>query len=113
MPSCRLVASVRPMATIQDVARDAGVSTATVSRVFSAPELVLEATRARLGGGGASPAPAAATPAAAAPSAPVAATASAAPAESPKAEKKAERDARYAARKVRKAERRTMLERMW
>lgn len=29
------------------------------------------------------------------------------------AEKKAERDARYAARKVRKAERRTMLERMW
>jgi LacI family repressor for deo operon, udp, cdd, tsx, nupC, and nupG len=33
------------MATIQDVARDAGVSTATVSRVFSAPELVLEATR--------------------------------------------------------------------
>jgi 3-hydroxyacyl-CoA dehydrogenase/3a,7a,12a-trihydroxy-5b-cholest-24-enoyl-CoA hydratase len=43
------------------------------------PELVLEATRARLGGG-ASPAPAAATPPAAAPSAPVAATASAAPA---------------------------------
>jgi hypothetical protein len=29
------------------------------------------------------------------------------------AEKKAERDARYAARKARKAERRTMLERMW
>lgn len=36
------------MATIQDVARDAGVSTATVSRVFSAPELVLEATRAKV-----------------------------------------------------------------
>jgi len=36
------------MATIQDVARDAGVSTATVSRVFSAPELVLEATRTRV-----------------------------------------------------------------
>jgi LacI family repressor for deo operon, udp, cdd, tsx, nupC, and nupG len=36
------------MATIQDVARDAGVSTATVSRVFSAPELVLEATRTKV-----------------------------------------------------------------
>jgi LacI family repressor for deo operon, udp, cdd, tsx, nupC, and nupG len=36
------------MATIQDVARDAGVSTATVSRVFSAPELVLEATRLKV-----------------------------------------------------------------
>ena len=36
------------MATIQDVARDAGVSTATVSRVFSAPELVLEATRGKV-----------------------------------------------------------------
>lgn len=36
------------MATIQDVARDAGVSTATVSRVFSAPELVLDATRTKV-----------------------------------------------------------------
>lgn len=36
------------MATIQDVARDAGVSTATVSRVLSAPGLVAEATRARV-----------------------------------------------------------------
>lgn len=36
------------MATIQDVARDAGVSTATVSRVFSAPERVLEATRSKV-----------------------------------------------------------------
>ncbi|HWU80909.1 MAG TPA: LacI family DNA-binding transcriptional regulator, partial [Caulobacter sp.] len=36
------------MATIQDVARDAGVSTATVSRVFSAPELVLEPTRLKV-----------------------------------------------------------------
>jgi len=36
------------MATIQDVARDAGVSTATVSRVFSAPELVVEATRRKV-----------------------------------------------------------------
>jgi LacI family repressor for deo operon, udp, cdd, tsx, nupC, and nupG len=36
------------MATIQDVARDAGVSTATVSRVLSAPERVAEATRARV-----------------------------------------------------------------
>ena len=36
------------MATIQDVARAAGVSTATVSRVLSAPERVAEATRARV-----------------------------------------------------------------
>lgn len=36
------------MATIQDVARDAGVSTATVSRVFSAPERVLETTRSKV-----------------------------------------------------------------
>ncbi len=36
------------MATIQDVARDAGVSTATVSRVLSAPERVAEVTRARV-----------------------------------------------------------------
>ncbi|ODT63849.1 MAG: LacI family transcriptional regulator [Phenylobacterium sp. SCN 69-14] len=36
------------MPTIQDVARDAGVSTATVSRVFSAPELVLEPTRQKV-----------------------------------------------------------------
>jgi len=36
------------MPTIQDVARDAGVSTATVSRVFSAPELVLEPTRLKV-----------------------------------------------------------------
>lgn len=36
------------MPTIQDVARDAGVSTATVSRVLSAPERVTEATRARV-----------------------------------------------------------------
>ncbi|MBI1197021.1 MAG: LacI family DNA-binding transcriptional regulator [Phenylobacterium sp.] len=36
------------MATIQDVARSAGVSTATVSRVLSAPERVAEATRARV-----------------------------------------------------------------
>jgi LacI family repressor for deo operon, udp, cdd, tsx, nupC, and nupG len=36
------------MATIQDVARRAEVSTATVSRVLSAPERVAEATRARV-----------------------------------------------------------------
>jgi LacI family repressor for deo operon, udp, cdd, tsx, nupC, and nupG len=36
------------MTTIQDVARRAGVSTATVSRVLSAPERVAEATRARV-----------------------------------------------------------------
>lgn len=42
------VASVRAMATIQDVARSAGVSTATVSRVLSAPERVAEATRAKV-----------------------------------------------------------------
>ena len=36
------------MPTIQDVARDAGVSTATVSRVFSAPDLVLEGTRQKV-----------------------------------------------------------------
>ena len=36
------------MARIQDVARDAGVSTATVSRVLSAPERVAESTRARV-----------------------------------------------------------------
>ena len=36
------------MATIQDVARSAGVSTATVSRVLSAPDVVAEATRARV-----------------------------------------------------------------
>ncbi len=36
------------MATIQDVARAAAVSTATVSRVLSAPERVAEATRRRV-----------------------------------------------------------------
>ena len=36
------------MATIQDVARSAGVSTATVSRVLSAPQVVAEATRERV-----------------------------------------------------------------
>lgn len=36
------------MATIQDVARSAGVSTATVSRVLSAPDLVAEPTRAKV-----------------------------------------------------------------
>ena len=36
------------MATIQDVARSAGVSTATVSRVLSAPELVAEGTRQKV-----------------------------------------------------------------
>ncbi len=41
-------ASFRPMATIQDVARRARVSTATVSRVLSTPERVAEATRARV-----------------------------------------------------------------
>ncbi len=36
------------MATIQDVARTAGVSTATVSRVLSAPERVAEPTRVKV-----------------------------------------------------------------
>jgi LacI family repressor for deo operon, udp, cdd, tsx, nupC, and nupG len=36
------------MATIQDVAKSAGVSTATVSRVLSAPERVAESTRTRV-----------------------------------------------------------------
>lgn len=36
------------MATIQDVARSAGVSTATVSRVLSAPEVVAEPTRRKV-----------------------------------------------------------------
>lgn len=36
------------MATIQDVAREAGVSTATVSRVLSAPQVVAQATRDRV-----------------------------------------------------------------
>jgi LacI family transcriptional regulator, repressor for deo operon, udp, cdd, tsx, nupC, and nupG len=36
------------MATIQDVAREAGVSTATVSRVLSAPDVVAKATRERV-----------------------------------------------------------------
>lgn len=36
------------MATIQDVARRAGVSTATVSRVLSAPQVVAEGTRRRV-----------------------------------------------------------------
>lgn len=36
------------MATIRDVAEAAGVSTATVSRVLSAPEVVAETTRARV-----------------------------------------------------------------
>lgn len=36
------------MATIHDVARDAGVSTATVSRVLSSPQVVAQATRERV-----------------------------------------------------------------
>src|ERR1700761_6682995 len=36
------------MPTIHDVAKRAGVSTATVSRVLSSPEKVLEATRRRV-----------------------------------------------------------------
>jgi len=36
------------MSTIEDVARRAGVSTATVSRVLSSPEVVLETTRAKV-----------------------------------------------------------------
>lgn len=36
------------MATIQDVARAAGVSTATVSRVLSTPDVVAEATQAKV-----------------------------------------------------------------
>lgn len=42
------VSSVPTMATIQDVARHAGVSTATVSRVLSAPDRVAEPTRRRV-----------------------------------------------------------------
>jgi LacI family repressor for deo operon, udp, cdd, tsx, nupC, and nupG len=43
-----VVCLVFAMATIQDVAREANVSTATVSRVLSQPGLVVEATRARV-----------------------------------------------------------------
>jgi LacI family transcriptional regulator len=38
--------TVRPRLTIRDIAREAGVSTATVSRVMNSPEVVSSATRA-------------------------------------------------------------------